>query len=72
MCQDDKVLQIFLRKAFMYFSCFLIIFGAMIGGCSLVNEALKLNDDHILEEVIEKAIENEMGISLDLTPETKE
>jgi len=69
---DDKVLQNFLRKIFMYFSLFLILIGASVGGCSLLNEALHLHDDNLLEEYIEVIIEHEAGATLDLTPASPE
>ena len=72
MFKDDKVLQIFLRKIFMYFSLLIILIGASAGGCSLLNEALQIKDDHILEEFIEEIIENETGMQIDLTPESPE
>jgi len=72
MYQDDKVLNIFLRKAFMYFSGFLIIIGASVGGCSLLNEALHIPQDNPIEEYVEAIIENETGIEIDLTPESPE
>jgi hypothetical protein len=72
MYQDDKVLQTFLRKIFMYFSLFLLVLGAAIGGCAMINEALILHDDNLVEEYIEIIIENETGLDLDLTPESEE
>lgn len=72
MYKDDKVLQTFLRKAFMYFTLFLVLVSAMIGGCSLINEVLQLKNDNIIEEAIEQIIENETGVEIDLTPETEE
>jgi hypothetical protein len=42
------------------------------GGCSYVNKKLGLKDDNIAEEIIEEVIKKETGLSIDLTPESKE
>ena len=72
MYQHDKVLQSFLRKVFVYFSLFLVLIGASVGGFSLINEALHLHDDNLLEEYLEVIIQNKTGINLDLTPASPE
>ena len=72
MYRHDKVLQSFLRKVFVYFSLFLVLIGASAGGCSLLNEALQIKDDHILEEYLEMIIQNKTGLNLDLTPASPE
>ena len=72
MFKDDKVLQIFLRKAFVCFSLLIILIGASTGGCSLLNEALHIPQDNPIEEFLEVIIENETGMQVDLTPESPE
>lgn len=42
------------------------------GGCSWLNKQFNLKDDHPLENLLEKVIESETGIKIDLTPEEGE
>lgn len=42
------------------------------GGCTWVNKKLNLDDDHAAEEFVERVIENETGLSVDLTPNSPE
>lgn len=44
----------------------------IICSCSGLNAKFGLKDDNIIEELIEKKIENKIGLDLDLTPSTKE
>ena len=46
----------------------LLIIIALVG-CSYLNKKLGLEDDNIVEELVEDIIEEELGISVDLTPE---
>jgi len=48
------------------------ILGALVFGCSYVNKFIGIDDDNIIEEVAEKAIESETGLDIDLTPSTPE
>ena len=41
-------------------------------GCSSFNEYMGLADDNLIEEYIEEYIEDELGIGVDLTPESLE
>ena len=56
----------------MYFSLLIILIGASVGGCSLLNEALNIPQDNLIEEFVEVIIENETGVLFDLSPESPE
>lgn len=46
----------------------LIILGVVACGCSSINRRMGLKDDNFVEEVVEKVIESELGVDVDLTP----
>jgi hypothetical protein len=46
--------------------------ACVCGGCSWLNKQFNLKDDHPLENLLEKVIESETGIEVDLTPEEGE
>ena len=50
----------------------LILVGAIFGGCSMINAKLGIKDDHPLEEMVEHAIQQYTGITLDLSPDSPE
>lgn len=45
---------------------------AITGGCSYLNKRFNVEDDNIIEETVEKIIEKQTGLDLDLTPNSKE
>ena len=68
--QDVSLREIVLKLGIM-----LLVALAMLGGCSALNRAVGLKDDHIAEELAEAAIERQLGLekgSLDLTPGSQE
>lgn len=44
----------------------------LLCSCSYLNTSLGLKDDNLGEEIIEKMIEHEFGVDIDLTPNTLE
>ena len=50
----------------------LIIACGFVGGCSLINKKLGLSDDNVAEELFEEIIQENTGLDLDLSPESKE
>lgn len=60
-------------KEFMFkWMSVLFLAASLLGGCHIINRNLKLNDDHILEELTERTIENRLGLepnSIDFTPD---
>lgn len=50
----------------------LIFSLAIIGGCSYLNRQVGLKDDHPLEEIIEDQLHEQLGLDLDLSPESQE
>lgn len=48
------------------------MFGISFGSCQFFNRQFQLEDDNVIEEAIEALIEHKTGVSLDLTPESKE
>ena len=44
----------------------------VLSSCSYINQKLGMKDDNIPEEIMEKVIENQTGVSIDLTPLTPE
>lgn len=52
---------------------FVFCIGALFfGGCTYVNKKIGMEDDWAGEELLEDEIESRTGISIDLTPATKE
>lgn len=54
---------------------FIIIIGCLLycfTGCSDFNRKLGIKDDHIGEEFLEQQIENQIGLDIDLTPNSPE
>ena len=49
-----------------------LVIVLMVGGCSYINKKLKLRDDNFGEEIIEGVIESQLGVDVDLTPESPE
>ena len=60
------------RKIVMRVIIALIMAGALVGGCSMVNRKLNLPDDHWVEELAEDHIEAQIGIDIDLSHESPE
>lgn len=50
----------------------LLVIMAVVGGCSVVNRKLGLQDDHAIEEAVEDHIKDRVGIDVDLTPGSRE
>jgi len=50
----------------------LVLMGTTFGACSYINGKVGLKDDGPIEEFVEKQIENQIGIDIDLTPESEE
>jgi len=58
------------HKDIMLKSCVVLIsICCIFGGCSYFNKKLGLKNDHFVEEKVEKIIENETGLKIDLTPD---
>ena len=60
------------RKLIMRLAVEMIVIGAFVGGCSYINQKFGLEDDNIAEEFIERQIEQEIGLDIDLSPESPE
>lgn len=50
----------------------LILLGALVGGCSYVNDKFGLADDNIIEETLEHQVKEKTGLDLDFTPRSPE
>lgn len=46
--------------------------GILIGGVFAGHKYLKFKDDNLVEEVVEQIVENELGIKIDMTPDSQE
>ena len=46
--------------------------GIAVGGVFMGHKYLYLKDDNVAEEVVEQVIKDEIGIAIDLTPNTAE
>lgn len=57
-----------------FYDVSLIIIGILVGICVLggITSTIWLGPDNPVEEVAEKIIEDETGLKVDLTPETRE
>tara|TARA_R110002126_G_scaffold25811_1_gene87879 strand:- start:2489 stop:2683 length:195 start_codon:yes stop_codon:yes gene_type:complete len=51
---------------------YLLIIGCVLGGCSYLNKKSGLDDDNAIEEAIEDQLEEHLGISIDLSPDSPE
>jgi len=63
--------QVFAMRICMIFFLMCSVFG----GCKYINERLKIENNHIIEELAEKVIEDYLELepgSIDLTPESPE
>lgn len=60
------------KENLMYIAFIIAVLALFLGGCQYLNHKIGLQDDHLLEEMIEKKIENELGLDIDLTPESQE
>ena len=49
-----------------------IVVGSLIVGCSYLGKAFNFDPDGPIEELIEEVIEDQLGVDVDLTPESKE
>lgn len=49
---------------------FVIMFGS--AGCQYLVDRYNLPEDSVVEEIIEDVIEKEVGVQIDLTPDTPE
>lgn len=50
----------------------LLLIAAFLGGCTYFNSKMKLEDDHLLEQIAEDMVEHHLGLpddSVDFTPE---
>ena len=68
----DDIKNFNLGRIFMKLVVVLLLIGGIFGGCSYINEKLGLRNDNIIEEAIEKKIEDATGLNLDLSPEDGE
>ena len=60
------------KEVFMKAIFVLCIVGMFFGGCEYINNKMGMQDDWVGEEILEDEIEARTGISIDLTPSTKE
>ena len=72
MISKLKNLLIKYKDKIMYIAFIISILALVLGGCQYLNYKIGLADDHPLEEMIEKKIEDEIGLDIDLTPDSKE
>ena len=66
--------KLYMEKYGHYLVRVLILFmlAMILIGCSPINAWLGLSDDNLAEEAIEFVIQEELGISVDLTPASEE
>lgn len=50
----------------------ILLMPLIVCSCSALNAKFGLKDDNIIEEAIEKKIENKIGLDIDLTPSSPE
>lgn len=50
----------------------LIIISTLLVGCSALNKKAGLQDDNFFEETLEAAIQYEVGVKVDLSPDSPE
>lgn len=50
----------------------LSLLGVAIGGVFVGKKYIHLKDDNIAEEVVEQVMEDELGVKIDLTPDSPE
>ena len=50
----------------------MVVMSLCAGGCSYINGKLGFSDDHPIEEFLEDQIEKELGIEIDLSPQSPE
>ena len=62
----------FYKELLMRAIAMLAITAATLGGCGYINQRLGLPPDHAVEEFIERIIESETGLDIDLTPGSPE
>lgn len=60
------------RSVLFQFLISIIVITGFLGGCTMINRQLGLSDDNIVEELLEKEIENRIGLSVDLSPSSPE
>lgn len=44
----------------------------LLTSCESVNKKMNVKDDSVIEELVEEVIEKEVGIEIDLTPQSQE
>jgi len=66
--EDIKKIERLLMKSIIAF----IFIGCAVAGCSYFNKKIGQEDDWFGEEFVERIIENETGIDIDLSPSSKE
>lgn len=59
-------------RVFMRAILSILVLGCAVSACSYLNSRLGLSDDNFIEEILERQIEEKIGIDLDLTPDSKE
>jgi len=69
MFNDDFLTKLYIWKEFLMGICLVVILlCSYFTGCSHINEKTGLKNDNIFEQSVEKLIESEFGIEVDLTP----
>lgn len=48
----------------------IVVLALSLGACEYCNEFLGLKDDNIIEILVEDMIESQLGLEIDLTPES--
>ena len=59
-------------KYVMWCFIFIVLIAVSFNSCSWIYEKFDIPDDNPIEEMIEQVIEHQTGITLDMTPESKE
>ena len=69
MFNDDFLTKLYIWKDLIMGLCLLVVLlCTYFSSCSTINEKAGLENDNIFEQSVEKLIESELGIELDLTP----
>lgn len=67
---DDDLRQ--MRNIVMWAALIAIGAAFLFGACHWINDKFHISDDNLVEEVVEAQLQSQLGVDIDLTPETPE
>ena len=62
--------SLIVKSAAIVLAVFIIV--CLAGGCTYANRYFGYKDDHLAEEIFEEVIESQIGIEVDLSPDSEE